>query len=237
MEEREDDNIYVYTEPSESTDSLDDSGPNYAQAENVSQEAAKTEEKNEKRDKRDVPNPFHLLFKVMLNPVEGWKSVRRSKITAEEIQVGCFYPLVALLAVSQFVEMIYSSRISLSTAVENAVFAFVSFFFGYFLIVILLRVIMPRLTTKSIEGDFGKVFVLVNLSTLCMFFTLTQLLPMLWAILIFLPLWTVYLISRGTRFFVFPHNRQITCTAVLCLLIVGIPMFLGWILEKLLPSV
>lgn len=237
MEEQENDNIYVYTEPSKGEETLDDSGPNYAQSHNERKEDADSLVENKKVDSSEFPTPFILLLKVMLNPVEGWKAVRRSKITPEELQFKCFYPLVGLLTLSQFSELIYSSRTTLSEAVEDAVLAFVSFFFGYFLIVILLKAIMPKITTKSLDSEFGKVFVLINLSTLCLFYSVTQWLPMLWAILIFLPLWTVYLICRGTRFFVFPYNRQITCTALLCLIIVGMPTFLGWLLQKILPSV
>ncbi len=237
MEEQENDNIYIYSESENDEDGkpIDDSGPNYAQVDPAVVNNGHIENKAGARI--DRPNLFLLLFKVMLNPIEGWKSIRRSKVTAEELQRGCFSPLLGLLAISQFVELIFSSRITLANAIEDAVISFVSFFMGYFCIILLLRAIMPKVTTKSLDSDFGKIFVLVNLSTLCIFYSLTELLPMLWAILIFLPLWTVYIICRGTRFFVFPNNRQITCTATLCLVIIGIPTLLDWILEQILPKI
>ncbi|MDE6009287.1 MAG: hypothetical protein K2G90_08785 [Muribaculaceae bacterium] len=237
MEEQENDNIYIYSESENDEDGkpIDDSGPNYAQVDPAVVNNGHIENKAGARI--DSPNLFLLLFKVMLNPIEGWKSIRRSKVTAEELQRGCFSPLLGLLAISQFVELFFSSRITLANAIEDAVISFVSFFMGYFCIILLLRAIMPKVTTKSLDSDFGKIFVLVNLSTLCIFYSLTELLPMLWAILIFLPLWTVYIICRGTRFFVFPNNRQITCTATLCLVIIGIPTLLDWILEQILPKI
>ncbi|MDE6792918.1 MAG: hypothetical protein K2J48_07540 [Muribaculaceae bacterium] len=237
MEEQENDNIYIYSESENDEDGkpIDDSGPNYAQVDPAVVNNGHIENKAGVRI--DRPNLFLLLFKVMLNPIEGWKSIRRSKVTPEELQRGCFSPLLGLLAISQFVELFFSSRITLANAIEDAVISFVSFFMGYFCILLLLRAIMPKVTTKSLDSDFGKIFVLVNLSTLCIFYSLTELLPMLWAILIFLPLWTVYIICRGTRFFVFPNNRQITCTATLCLVIIGIPTLLDWILEQILPKI
>ena len=59
---------------------------------------------------------------------------------------------------------------------------------------------------------------------------------MLWAVLIFLPLWTVYMVCRGTRFFRFPERRQIIYTGVLCLLIEGVPVLINWGLSQILPK-
>lgn len=234
MEEEEKDNIYIYTdEEDENKDPKDNSGPNFAQ---VDQEALIDRRENGEENKHiPCPNLLMLMLKVLLNPVEGWKSVRRNKVTPEQMQRGCFVPMVTFLALSCFAEYFYSARVTLALAVEDAVIDFVSFFFGYFIIILMLRTVMPKVTTISLDSSFGKVFVLMSLSTLCLFYSLTMLFPMLWAILIFLPLWTVYIICKATRFFVFPENRQITCTGILCLIVIGVPMVIDWMLGKLLP--
>lgn len=73
------------------------------------------------------------MLKVMLSPIEGWKSVRRAKITSEMAQRGCFYPLLAVLALSKFVVMAYYPSLSLANAMIDAVSSFVSFFLWIFL--------------------------------------------------------------------------------------------------------
>ena len=85
-------------------------------------------------------------------------------------------------------------------------------------------------------NDFGKVLIVISLSTLSLFGTLTVLLPMLWSFMIFIPLWTIYIISRGAKFLKFPENIQMTYTFILCLLIVGIPSVLSWCIGFLLPK-
>lgn len=82
--------------------------------------------------------------------------------------------------------------------------------------------LMPKEVSESVTSEFGKVFVLLSLSSLCLFFTAIELCPMLWAVFIFLPLWTVYVVCRGARFFRFPDRRQIFCTGLLCMLITGV---------------
>lgn len=227
MEDKENDNIYIYEEESD----LDQSGPNYSQSYDGDDSGQETSGDDGKAPK----SPFLLMFKVLLNPIEGWKSVRRAAVTPEQAQQGCFYPLLALYAVSKFLTLLYAPALKLPDVLVDAVCSFVSFFFGYFCIVMLLKIVMPGESSKVFDTDFGKVFVIISLSTLCMFYALADALPMLWAVLIFLPLWTIYIVSRGTKFFRFPEHKQIFCTFILCLLIIGVPSALLWLFELIIP--
>lgn len=238
MENEENDNIYIYSD-ADDTDDIDTSGPNYAQSYDIGNGDGDNGDGDNGDGNKDTPedvSPFSLMIKVMFNPVEGWKSVRRSKITPEAVQSGCFYPLLALLAVSRFADLIYSRQADISSLLVSAVIGFVSLFFGYYCIQLLFKVVFPKPVAEQFDTRFGKNFVLISLSTLCLFFTVTELLPMLWAILIFLPLWTVYLICRGARFFKFPAHRQIFCTGMLSLVTVGVPPLLAWMLGELMPK-
>lgn len=240
-EKQDDDSLYYSIEDNEEEfsdtdedgyqdkyDRLDKSGPNYSQAETNGDSNGMPQKENS--------SPLSLLLKILFNPIEGWKSVRRSGLTVEDAQKQCFYPLISLLAISKFAGFFYNSRVALSDLLVQAVIAFVSFFFGYFCIVLLLKAIMPEATKKTMASEFTKVFVIMSLSSLCLFFTTLDIFPMLWAILIFLPLWTVYAICRGARFFRFPENKSTLCTCILCILIIGMPCLLDWILNRILPQ-
>lgn len=251
MEEKEnnspddglDDNLYIYQEEEDEGDDdvLDSSSLNYSHI--VREGELDTENDNSSYniedlhdDKSTHPNIFLMMLKVLSNPLEGWKALRRHKITSEETQRTCFYPLVALVALSNFAQLLYSPRTTVSEVLMEALTSFIGFFAGYFCIIILLKIFFPKTVNKQIETEFGKVFILISLSTLCLFSILIELFPMLWAILIFLPLWTVYSICRGVRFFDFPDNRSITCTGLLCILTVGVPYLIDWGLSEVLPK-
>lgn len=222
------DNIYVYEE--DEVD-LDDSPLNFSQA--FDQEESLLDESSAENNTGSI---FILLLKLLANPIEGWKDVRRKRVTVENAQKNCFYPLIAIMAISHFATLFYSSRVTISQLVIEAVTSFVGYFAGYFCIMILLKLLLPREAERSVDTTFGKVFVILNLSSLCLFFTAMELLPMLWPVLIFLPLWTVYVICRGTRFFRFPENKTILCIGLMSLLIVGIPSLLEWGLNEILPA-
>lgn len=230
------DNIYVYIDEEEYGDEevdIDDSPLNYAQIPDGVENYLE-EEKNE--DKRSDFSVFLLLLKILTNPVEGWKEVRRERITVDEAQRNCFYPLLAILAISHFATLFYSSRVTLPQIILESVTSFVGYFAGFFCIVILLKLLLPKGADKCMDTNFGKVFVILNLSSLCLFFAAMELLPMLWPVLIFLPLWTVYVICRGTRFFRFPEEKTILCIGLMCILIVGLPSLIEWGLNEVLPT-
>lgn len=170
---------------------------------------------------------FLLLFKIMSTPVEGWKEFKRRRYTVEEVSNGCFYPLVALAAVSEFAEMIYTTA-SLSTCLLRAVTAFIAFFFGYFTIILLSGVFLPKVSVMKVKGVLGKEFVMMNLSTLTLFFTAINLFKMIDAVLVFLPIWTIYLIYKGVRILRVPNEVESRTKIVLTFLIIGAPLLWQW---------
>lgn len=236
-EEQESDNIYVYVEDGEkssdigldqSYDGLDKSGPNFSQVspDDIPEDAP---------DPSDV-SPLAIMLKVLINPVEGWKELRRTSLSCERVQQGCFYPMMAVYAASIFSRLYYAPRTSLSEVLVAAVIGFVSFFFGYFCIMLVIKGIMGKIFDKKSDGRFCRQFVMISLSTLCLFSSLLELLPMLWAVLIFLPVWTIYSECRGARFFKFPDNRRMTYTGLMCVLTVGIPYAIAQLLQEILPK-
>ena len=227
MNINEDDNLYIYKEE----DDLDDSPLNYASSQyNLEQEEEDTIPKDIKKR-----SAFRLLLKIMFSPVQGWKDLRRENPSVESLQSGCLYPILAILAISKFADYFYSVNVSLTTVVTKAVVSFVSFFFGYYCILLVLSKLLQKNTVKNFENDYGKEYIIVALSTLAMFAILTDLLPMLWPILIFLPLWTLYLLYQGSRFFQLATAQELRFMLTVCGAIIGVPLLIDWGLNELLP--
>lgn len=186
-------------------------------------------------EKERKSHPFLLMLNIMINPVEGWKKLRRNKIKAETLQSGCFYPLLAILAASKFVDFFYSVNATLSQVITEGIVVFVSFFFGYFSIPIILSWVLPRDMVEKFEIRFGKEYLLISLSTLALFSIFTELLPMIWPILIFLPIWTLYIMYKGTRFFHFQQNQEMRFFILAGASVIGVPLLIDWVLTTILP--
>ena len=232
MSFEDNDNLYVLNE--EETDN--EKNPlNYA-AYNLEEED-KEEGEDEENETKEIKkrSAFSLLFSIMFQPVEGWKSLRRSGTTAESMQSGLFYPILALLALGNFVDYFYSVNVSLSVVVTKAVIAFVSFFFAYFCLPVILTWLLPKNMAEKFDSNYGKCYFLTGLSTLAMFSFITELLPMIWPILIFLPIWTLYLMFKGVRFFHFQENREMRFFILSGMGVIGLPLLIDWVLNTIMP--
>lgn len=227
MNRKDDNNIYVYQEDS---DELFDQTPE--ETLNDSEDASDSDREDIEEKHKSV---FLIFLEIMFSPIAGWKKIRRKKITIEEIQSGCFYPLLAILAVCQFVDYFYTGAFNLGHLVTQAVVAFVSYFLGYFCIMLLLSILLPKDASQSFESNYGKVYVTVGLSTLALFSIVTELLPMLWPVLIFLPLWTIYILYKGSKFFKLAESRELRFMVITAIVIIGVPFAIDWGLNQFLP--
>lgn len=197
------------------------------------------EDDEDENDEDDSPRkrsraPFMMMLGMMFNPVEGWKTIRRSGMTAEHMAGGCFYPMLAIAAASCFIECLYDSSVTLSMAMVEAVKIFVALFFGNFLALMLVTLVMPRDYKKIADTSYGKQYMMYLLSTLALFWTLYQCLPMIGPVLSFLPLWTIYLAIRGARFFRFPSEKSNLLITCLCLALFAAPVAIYQIFDILL---
>lgn len=189
---------------------------------------------DKKERKNQKLSPLRIMFKTMMTPVEGWKSLWRAKYKPEEVSSRCFYPLIALAAITVAANFYYTAGYTFTDWVIQGLVVFISFFFGYFSVILLGASILPKKSRNFLKTDIGKQFVLVNMSTLALFASLIQLFPMLDPVLVFLPIWTIYLIFKGIRVYHIDSSVQNTTTVWMCILIIGAPILWNWIFAEFL---
>lgn len=191
-----------------------------------------TEEDNASNSKI---SPLLIMLKTLSNPVEGWKSLKRSKFSTDAVAAKCFYPLVALAAVSEYTALFYDAESSVTTLLVPAIITFITFFFGYFSALLLGGIALSKDAKKTLQTDFGKEFVMINMSTLTLFYIIYRLFPLAGPILAFLPLWTIYAICKGTKQFRVSKDEETRVSAILSAIIIGCPILWNWIFNELLP--
>lgn len=186
---------------------------------------------------RKLPSPFSLLLKTMFTPVEGWKALKRARIPTDQFASRCFYPLIALAAVSEISKVFYEANVSIADWAVDGLGTFITFFFGYFTVILAAGIILPSRARDLVKKDIGRQFVMLTMSTLAVFWILIQVMPMFEPVLVFLPLWTIYLIYKGVRVLRVPSEVENSTTGLMCMLIIGVPIFWNWLMaEVLLPA-
>lgn len=186
----------------------------------------------EEDDKKKSEFDFSLLFlilRLLISPVYIWKQIKRMHIPSQKFNCFTLFPIIGLAGLSKFINSFFWNHGGIQNAVPKAIETICSFFFGYFIILILGKLLLPPPHSLTMDTDYGKNFISANLSTLALFESAYQLFPILQPILVFLPVWTVYIISRGVRFLTRDQETQTKTTTILSVLIVGVPLGMTWL--------
>lgn len=190
----------------------------------------------------NTPTPKHsysamgMFWKVMSDPYEGWKRLLRSRIGSDKMASGCFYPLLALAAASDFAALIYDSTLDVSEVLIKAIITFMSYFLAFFGISVIAKR-LPKDGAGKLESSFGKAFIMTLLSTLALFHVILEIFPIAEPVFVFLPLYTAYLLWRGIRFLRISENRILMAAVTTGCLVFGMPAVVDWILQQIMPSI
>ncbi|MDE6230944.1 MAG: hypothetical protein K2M37_04930 [Muribaculaceae bacterium] len=184
---------------------------------------------------KSAASPLAVLFKTMFTPVEGWKALRRAAIPADDFASRCFYPLLAIAACSKIADRFYEANISFVDTFVEMLISFLSLFFGYFSAGIIASIALPGTLKGTMKTWVGKDFLMLAISTLAIFFTVFNLLPMIGPALVFLPIWTVYIIFRGVRILRVPADKEALTVVLLATLAIGMPILWNWVFTELFP--
>lgn len=213
----------------------DDDDP-YSEDEN---EDAVDEDEEEESTAQPVPKrprPVGSMLRTMFTPVEGWKFLKRARFSTDEFASRCFYPLIALAAISEIANVFYEANFTLADWAVEGLGTFMTFFFGYFTVILLGGIILPRQSRDILRKDIGRQFVMLAMSTLALFWIFINIMPMFEPVLVFLPLWTIYLVYKGVRILRVPKDAENSTTGLLCMLIIGAPLLWDWLLEYVLHA-
>lgn len=183
------------------------------------------------------PKVIPHILEILLNPVNGWKRFHTLKQKPGYVAMHSLFPVALLAGLSEFSALIFDGRESVAALFKSSLITFLAFFFGYFLIRTAADFLLPSDARKIIRTDKGRNFLLVVVTTLAFFSALPNFLPMLEPILVFLPLWTLYIIFRGMKALRIGKDKETITATILCILVIGIPLLCSRILDDILPGI
>ena len=184
---------------------------------------------------RGTKEPLLLLLKLITTPVEGWKSLKRSQCTPQKFAWECFYPLSLLAALSQTAALFYEADISVATVITLAVIVFMTLLLGNFGTILCCELFLPKGDRNKVSTPFGRVFVMAMVCTLAISVILWNLLPPIEPLIIFVPIYTIYLIVKGVKYLRVPEKSAGKVSIILSALVIGLPMILYTIFTELIP--
>lgn len=198
----------------------------------ISDPEKEAEVKKEPKRKKSQ-TPFLLLLNILMTGTAGWKDLRRSRLKPEQTAAGCFYPLVALASVCRFADWFYHPDFNLSSTLVAAASVFASFFFSYFAVQVVCRLLFPMATKAKTENAYFKLLVQYALASLALFWIPGEVLPILEPFTVFLPIWTAFIITKGMRFLMIPEQYQNRCMVTIVVTVIVMPYLFMWVCEKI----
>lgn len=180
--------------------------------------------------------PFWRFLYLLIAPQSGWRRLKNAHYKPERFATSVFYPLLALMAVSCFVGMLFDIELTLSTTLQKAISQFVAGFAGYYAILASARTIFPPVAREKIDTSYGRQLIMASLSMLALALALFQMIPGISVLFIIVPIYGAYLIVKGVRYLRVPPEEETPVKVLLLLFIYLIPFCIYSILEAMMPA-
>lgn len=140
-----------------------------------------------------------LLFQLILAPQNGWDDIRQESDDSHRVFTRGFLPLVAICAVSVFIQLLYHTDATLLVLVLKAIICFVAFFVTRYIAFFFYSLLLLRDIDTSLNPDRINLFILYTLSVMAMMVTVINCVPFS-PVLILLALYSIVVIRMGSRF-------------------------------------
>ena len=170
---------------------------------------------------------------VIVSPRVGWDDVSQSSIPTDRVLSRAFYPLLAVLAVTSFVPMVYDSTLTLTQSIVRAVISFSSYFFTYFISSYLLSVFYPELVKTRLAQDRLSDYIIYNLIYLIILSIVANVLPIDFTPIFFMMLYLVWMAYRGVKTLGVKKGKVTKFVTIASCLFLGLPMAVKMLLGSI----
>lgn len=183
------------------------------------------------------PNCTKMFVTLLLSPTNGWRKLRNSGVSPADFEQQLFYPILALIAICQFIILFYVPTTPIALVLQKAIVSFVSLFASYFAVLAAAHVVLPPKAAEKASTKFFRVYVAASISCLAFGFMLSLLAPQM-AVIFWLGLiYTLYIVCRGVKYLHVPNNERTATNVVCCFMICGFPMVIYAVFYLMLPPV
>ena len=228
MEDKYDNGSMYYSLPEEEEAAVTgDTDPAPAE----SHDDAETTAKQNSGRQRTSKNPVWLLIKLMLGPVEGWRAIRRSKLSARAFEFGCFFPLILIAGLSSIADFMHNSATTAASALVKGITTAVAFILTYYGTAILCEIVLPQKVRKALRSSFGSIFIMAVISPLVLASIIGSWMPILVPATFFMPIFSIYLIVKGVKSLRIPADTHYRTIAWVSFASIGLTMLFKYIFQ------
>lgn len=170
-----------------------------------------------------------IILLIIIAPKAGWEEVNQSAIPTGKIQSSVFLPLLAVLAISTFVPMLYDKSLTLSGTLMQAIILFSGYYLTYYLTALMLGSFYPELVKGRVATDRMNDYVMYNLIYLILLSIIKNLLPVDFAPIFFMMFYLPYIAYKGTEYLGVKPHQMMRFTLIASVMMLLFPQIINYI--------
>ncbi len=140
------------------------------------------------------------LFQLILSPGNGWEDIDSAHENPRDIAKSGFYPLIAITAMSVFLQGVYHHHLPFLQLFNKMLVTFLVYFISYFFGAFILSVFVE----SALEGRYNErkchTFTLYSIGLLALISLITNCLPVTPMILFFLPFYVALIQWKAAKY-------------------------------------
>ncbi len=148
------------------------------------------------------------IIQLILSPAHGWEEISYEGDSAERLAARGMYPLMAIVAVSEFAQGIYAKTIELGALLQSAIAQFCSLLAAYYIGVALFDVFIGRMSTSEVSANKIRTIAIYTVSLLSLIQIIENLVPIEIIILRFLPAFVAIVLWRAKAYLSISKEKE-----------------------------
>lgn len=150
---------------------------------------------------------IRYLIQLLLSPSRGWEDISSAAQTCDVIKRNGFYPWLGFVAMSNFLQLIYSPTLTFFECLLGAIAVAGGLFISLYLGRLFLDFTLPEHVDAKLNITKINTFCIYMVALMGIYSVISNAMPANLTFLYFLPLLSVVIIFRATAYLGISHDR------------------------------
>lgn len=176
------------------------------------------------------------LFALVVAPGKAWQNISSKKEESAAFLNGYLYPIMGITALSAFVNL-FSDQFTLENALKLMTIDFVKFFVGFYIASFLIDELLQKFFERKKNSKQVQQFVGYTLSVYMLITIFINLFMGMFSFLRFAPLYIIYIIWEGSKYYMcISENKHLLFVVLSSLVLIFSPDIIERFMFILMPG-
>lgn len=182
-------------------------------------------------------NYFKNISYVACFPRNGWAAVKHDEVQWREVQSRVLYPMLAVLALSAFMALVYDVRATLVGCIVAAVIDFAKYFFSFFIASYVVTGYFPLVVKDKRSVNRANVATLYCMAVIVALNIIDNLLPASFPYLKILYLYVFFMAWKADRYLGIEEGGDKKILIVIAALVLLLPLAISYLLGLIMNKI